>query len=182
MMRFEDYALPIAPEYKPVHAKPYPVPKSLENKTRELIQNLISIGVLELIFDSEMASPAFFLQKPNVSLRLLIDFRGLNRYLKRSPYYVPRIRMIMLRLADAKYLSTFDANMEYYARQLASPSRGHTFFGLPFGKYQYKRLPMGISTAPDEYQACMEKLSAILRLWSSIWMIYSSTPIVRRRT
>lgn len=32
-----------------------------------------------------MASPAFFLTKPNGSLRLLIDFRGLNKYLRRSP-------------------------------------------------------------------------------------------------
>ena len=64
-MRFEDYALPIVPEYKPIHAKPYPVPKSLDNKARELIQHLISIDVLEQIFDSEMASPAFFLKKPN---------------------------------------------------------------------------------------------------------------------
>ena len=31
-MRFEDYALPIVPEYKPIHAKPYPVPKSLDNR------------------------------------------------------------------------------------------------------------------------------------------------------
>ena len=29
---------------------------------------------------------------------------------------------------------------------------------IPFGKYQYKRLPLGISTTPDEYQACTEKI------------------------
>lgn len=31
-------------------------------------------------------------------------------------------------------------------------------FCLPFGKYQYKRLPVGLSTATDKYQACMEKI------------------------
>uniref|UniRef100_A0AAV1TBR0 Reverse transcriptase domain-containing protein n=1 Tax=Peronospora matthiolae TaxID=2874970 RepID=A0AAV1TBR0_9STRA len=157
-MRFEDYILPISPDYKPVHAKPYPVLRSLEGKARELIQHLISIDVLEKIYDSEMASPAFFLKKPNGSLRLLIDFRGLNRFLQRSPYYVPRIREILLRLAGAKCLSTLDANMRYYARRLATSSRNYTAFCLPFGKFQYKRLPMGISTAPYEYQACMEKI------------------------
>ena len=91
-MRFEDYILPISSDYKPVHAKPYPFPCSLEGKARELIQHLIRIDVLEKIYDSEMASPAFFLKKPNGSLRLLIDFRGLKRSLPRSPYYVPRIR------------------------------------------------------------------------------------------
>ena len=104
-----------------------------------------------------MASPAFFIVKPNGSLRLLIDFRHLNKYLRRSPYYVPRIREILIRLGGAKCFTTLDANMGYYARQLALQSRKYTAFCLPFGKFQYKRLPMGISTAPDEYQACMEK-------------------------
>ena len=78
--------------------------------------------------------------------------------MKSSPYYVPRAREILLRLAGAKYLSTFDANMGYYARRPAVPIRGYTAFCLPFGKFQYKRLLMGISTAPDEYQACMENI------------------------
>ncbi|CAI5705503.1 unnamed protein product [Peronospora effusa] len=101
-MRFEDYILPISPDYKPVNAKPYPVPRSLEGKARELSQHLVSIDVLEKIYDSEMASPAFFLKKPNGSLRLLIDF--------------------------PKCLSTLDANMGYYARRLATSSRNYTAF------------------------------------------------------
>ena len=48
--------------------------------------------------------------------------------------------------------------MGYYERRLATSSRNYTAFCLPFGKFQYKRLPMGISTAPDEYQACMENI------------------------
>ena len=114
--------------------------------------------MLEKIYDYEMASPAFFITKPNGLQHLFIDFRALNEYLRRSPYCVPKICEILLRLSGAKYLSTFDANMGYYARRLAKQSRAHTAFYLPFGKHQYKLLPMGISTALDEYQACMEKI------------------------
>ena len=80
-----------------------------------------------------MASPAFFITKTNGSLRLLIDFRVLNKYMRRSPYYVPKIREILLRLSGAKFLSTFDANMGYYARRLAKQIRASTAFCLPFG-------------------------------------------------
>ena len=52
-----------------------------------------------------------------------------------SPYYVPRIRDILLRLAGAKCLSTLDVNMGYYARRLATSSRNYTAFCLPFGKF-----------------------------------------------
>jgi hypothetical protein len=157
-MRFDDYVLPLSPDYKPVHAKPYPIAKIHEEQAKAKIQELINHDVLEQMYDSEAASPAFFLVKPDGSLRLLVDFRALNKYLRRTPYFVSKIREVLLRLAGAKCVSTFDANLGYYARRLARKSRHATAFCLPFGKFQYKRLPMGISTAPDEYQACMEKI------------------------
>ncbi|POM79178.1 Pol protein [Phytophthora palmivora] len=101
-MRFEDYLIPLSPDYKPVHAKIYAIPRSQETKANEAIQRLINAKVLEQIYDSEMASPAFFLVKKDGSLRLLIDYRWLNKYLRRSPYYVPRICEILMRLAKAK--------------------------------------------------------------------------------
>ncbi|OWZ16640.1 Pol Polyprotein [Phytophthora megakarya] len=143
-MRFDDYEIPLALDYKPMYAKPYAIPRSQETKAKEVIQRLINAVVLEQIYDSEMASPAF-------------DYRLLNKFLRRRPYYVPRIREILMRLTKAKCISTFDANLGYYARRLANQSRPITAFCLPFGKFQYKRLPMGISTAPDECQIHPQK-------------------------
>ena len=134
-MRSENYALQIVPEYKRIHTNSYSVPKKSRKQGSVLIQHLISIDVLEQIFNTEIASPAFFLKKSNGSLRLLIHFRGLDRYMKRSPYYAPRVREILLRLAGANYLSRFDANMGYYACLLAATIRGYTAFCLPFEKY-----------------------------------------------
>lgn len=122
-MRFEDYELPIQPNYKLVHAKCYPIARSQDDKVKLEIQQLIDADVLERIYDGEMASPAFLISKPDGSLQLLNVFRGLNKYLRRSPYYVPRIREILMRLANAKCLSTFDTNYGYYARRLARKSR-----------------------------------------------------------
>ncbi|GMF14413.1 unnamed protein product [Phytophthora fragariaefolia] len=41
-MRFGDYELPISPDFKPVHAKPYPVARSQEEKAKAKIQQLIN--------------------------------------------------------------------------------------------------------------------------------------------
>ncbi|POM63540.1 Gag-pol fusion protein [Phytophthora palmivora] len=73
---------------------------------------------MQLIFDSEWASPAFFLKKPDGRLRLLMDFRWLNTFMKR----------ILIRLGEAKCFSSSDANMGYYARQLAKQCRKYTAF------------------------------------------------------
>ena len=149
-MKFPEYVLPITPDRVPLHAKPYPVPRSIEEQAKILIQKLINENVLERIYESKIKSPAFFQVKPNRSLRLLIDYRWLNKYLKRSPYYMPRIREVLMRLSKAKCISTFDANMGYYSRRLDPNGRPFTAFCLPFGKFQYKRLSIGISTALDE--------------------------------
>ncbi|KAJ8522207.1 hypothetical protein ON010_g17725 [Phytophthora cinnamomi] len=153
-----DYILPLRADYVPSHARPYSIARSLEDGARREIQRLIELDVIEQIYGSESAAPAFFLRKVSGSLRLLVDFRRLNKFLSRSPYFVPKIREILLRLGKAKCMSTLDANMGYFARRLAPQSRSVTAFCVPFGKFQFKRLPMGISTAPDEYQSCMERI------------------------
>ncbi|KAE9198591.1 hypothetical protein PF004_g19500 [Phytophthora fragariae] len=179
-IRLDDYVLPLRADYTPSHARPYSVPRSQEEAARREIQKLLDEDVIEQIYGSEAAAPAFFLVKPNGSLRLLVDFRELNKFLRRSPYYVPKIREILLRLGKAKCMSTLDANMGYFARRLARQSRAVTAFCLPFGKFQFKRLPMGISTAPDEYQACMERILGDLDfviVYLDDILIFSENPV-----
>lgn len=160
-MRNDRKILPLSPGYQPVHAKPYPIPRIQDNATRAEIQRLMQLNVLGQIHDSEMVSPAFFATKPYGSLRLLIDYRVLNRWLRRSSYFFLRMREILLRLSAAKCLTTLDANMGYYCRQLTKQSRPLTAFFLPFRKYQYKRLPMGISTASGDHKHAWRRLLVI---------------------
>ncbi|OWY93071.1 Pol Polyprotein [Phytophthora megakarya] len=103
-MRFDDYVLHLSPDFKPVNAKPYAIPRSVEDKAKAAIQRLVNQEVLEQIYGSEMASPAFFLVKQNGTLRLLIDFRVLNKYLRRSPYYARYARSSCDSLVQSVYL------------------------------------------------------------------------------
>ncbi|OWZ02682.1 hypothetical protein PHMEG_00025714 [Phytophthora megakarya] len=59
-MRFDDYVLPLSPDFKPEHVKSYAIPRSMEDKAKAEIQRLVNQDVLEQIYGSEMASPAFF--------------------------------------------------------------------------------------------------------------------------
>ena len=63
-------------------------------------------------------------------------------------------------LCDLRRLSTSQPSEQTWnlSRRLAPPSRPFTVFYLLDDKFQYKRQPMSISTAPDEYQACMEQI------------------------
>ena len=48
---------------KPVHARPYTVPRSVEQQLRKEIARLVDIGVLEEDYTSEWASPTLQLPR-----------------------------------------------------------------------------------------------------------------------
>jgi hypothetical protein len=51
-------------------------------------------------------------------------------------------------------------NMGYYTIKLDSDSQKLSSIDTPFGKYQYLRLPLGISCSPDIFQ---EKMSDLMQ-------------------
>jgi hypothetical protein len=48
---------------------------------------------------------------------------------------------------------SLDMNMGYYSTVLEEASSKYTAFVVHWGKHRFLRLPMGTSTAPNEYQA-----------------------------
>ncbi|KAE8892937.1 hypothetical protein PF003_g23041 [Phytophthora fragariae] len=153
----EPYVLPLKPNAKPVAARPFPIPRAYYDATRREIQHLVDIGVLKRDSSSMWASPAFVVSKKDGSVRLVCDFRKLNEWMQRN-YYPTRDVKEMVRSVDKpKYKSVFDVPLSYYTRVLTPESQPITAITTPLGKFVFLWLPMGVSTAPDEFQACMDE-------------------------
>ncbi|GMF47813.1 unnamed protein product [Phytophthora fragariaefolia] len=156
-MKKGPYVLPLKPNAKPVVARPFPIPRAYYNATRREIQHLVDIGVLKRDSSSMWASPAFVVSKKDGSVRLVCDFRKLNERMQRN-FYPTRDAKEMVRSVDKpKYKSVFDVPLSYYTRVLAPESQHVTAITAPLGRFVFLRLPIGVSTAPDEFQACMDE-------------------------
>ena len=57
------------------------------------------------------------------------------------------------------YASQLDLNMGYYTIRLDADSSKICTIILPWGKYSYQRLPMGVAGSPDIFQ---EKMSGLM--------------------
>ena len=117
--------------------------------------------MLEKDSSSQWAAPSFTQPKKNPNeVRFLSDFRQLNKQMVRKPYPLPKISEILQELTGLSYATALDLKMGYYTLRLNPDAQRLCTIITPWGKYKYKRLPMGISTAPDIFQ---NKMSDLMR-------------------
>lgn len=65
---------------------------------------------------------------------------------------MPTVDECLGKLAGATWFSKLDARAGYWQAPLAAESREYTTFLTPCGRFQFLRLPFGISTAPEFFQ------------------------------
>ena len=84
--------------------------------------------------------------------------QDLNRAIQREHYPLPTIEDIATRLHGAKVFSVLDVRKGFWHIELDEPSSYLTTFHTPFGRYRWKRMPFGISSAPEVFQRRMHEL------------------------
>jgi hypothetical protein len=155
----EDYDIELRSDAIPYHARAFPIPHVHEQTLRHEVERLCRIGVLKKVNRSEWAAPTFIIPKKDGSVRFISDFRELNKRIKRKPYPIPKIQDLLLKLEGFQYATSLDLNMGYYHIELSPDSKRLCTIMLPWGKYEYQKLPMGLCNSPDIFQ---EKMSILL--------------------
>ena len=59
---------------------------------------------------------------------------------------------MLLKLEGFQYLTSLDLSMGYYHIQLSENASNLCTIIIPWGKYRYKHLPMGVTNSPDIFQ------------------------------
>jgi putative transposase len=79
-------------------------------------------------------------------------------FIKISFVSLPKIQDLLLKLEGFQYATTLDLNMGYYHIELSPSSKHLCTIVMPFGKYEYQHLPMGLCNSPDIFQGCMYEI------------------------
>ena len=148
----------LKPGAKPYHGKAFPVPHIHKETLKKEVDRLVELGVLVKQPNSEWGCPTFIIPKKNRTVRFVSDFREVNKRIKRSPFPIPKITTVLQELEGFRYATALDLNMGYYTIRLTPGASKICTIVLPWGKYSYARLPMGISGSPDIFQGKMSSL------------------------
>jgi hypothetical protein len=148
----------IDPNAKPVHFRPYPVPRIHLETFKTELNHLVRIGVVASQQESEWVSPSFIIPKKYGRVCLISDLHQLNKVIRCKQYTLPIIMDILCKHSGYMFFTKLDVSMQYYTFELDKESQDLCTIITPFGKYKYLRLPMGLNCSPDIAQAAMENV------------------------
>ena len=90
-------------DHTPVHSRPYQItPKWFESLKKE-VNTLLEAGIISHS-TSPWSSPIVTVAKSDGSVRLCVDYRGLNALTTADPYQMPLIEQVLNNLAEAVFL------------------------------------------------------------------------------
>ena len=144
------------PDYKPVRVSTArKVPLHFQEEADKTLQWFLDSGVIERVPTTEQVewcSPGFFVPKPGGKVRLVVDYRGINKHIERPVHPFPSPRDILRGIKpNSKWFLKLDAVQGYYQVPLDEESAAMTTFLLPSGRYRFKRAPMGLSPSSDGF-------------------------------
>ena len=143
---------------------PRRVPIPLMEAVKKALADMEENGVITKVTQpTDWCAPMVPVLKPTQpgeekKVRICVDYKRLNQSIKREKFSLPTFEELTGKLAGAKVFTKLDAASGFYQIPLDASAQAATTFITPFGRYQYHRLPMGVSLAPEIYQRKMNEL------------------------
>ncbi len=129
------------------------VPIAYRMAARKAIEDLVKCGIIEEVsWPTAWTSPCVFVPKSDGTVRPTTDFKVLNMGVQRPVHPFPTPHDISITIPnETKLFCVLDAKQGYHQIVLDEKSRDLTTFITPWGRFRYKRAPMGLSSSGDEF-------------------------------
>ena len=148
---------------KPIRAPFRPIALALRPHAEKEIKRLMDLDIIEAS-NSPYHSPAFLIAKKgakgdNTKFRLISDLRLVNKHVIRSFQPLPDMDTTTSLWHGCKLWSSLDMSQGYFQLELHEDSRHITSSSIPgVAKFQYKRIPLGLSSSSSHFQGEIENL------------------------
>jgi len=113
----------------------YSLSKFEQEALKEFIDENLTNGFICLTSSSHRA-PVLFIKKKDSSLRLCVDFRGLNKITKKDRYPLSLISNLLDSLRKARIYTKIDLQHVYYLVHIAEGDEWKTAFWTRYGAFE----------------------------------------------
>lgn len=152
-----DHHIEREPGARPPAGIPYRMaPTELEELRRQL-RELLDAGFIQPFKASYGASILF--QKKDVSLRMCIDYRALNKVTVKNKYRIPLVADLFNQLGEGRRFTKLDLRSGYYQVRIVEGDQLKTACVTKYGSYEFLVMPFGLTTTPATFCILMNKVS-----------------------
>lgn len=177
--RDTDLAIDLEPGKEPPYGPIYPLSQTELAALREFLEENLAKGFIRES-KSPAGAPILFAPKKDGSLRLCVDYRGLNAITVKNRYPLPLISEIMDRVTGSQYFSKLDLKDAYYRLRIKAGDEWKTAFRTRYGHYEFLVVPMGLTNAPATFQAYINQ--ALRGLVDDFCIVYLDDILIFSKT
>ena len=154
------YEISLTPDARPTCIfAPRKIPHPLKPKVKEEIDKMINQGIISPVTEpTTWCSGIVVVPKQNGDVRICVDLTQLNKAVRREIHPMNSVDESLAKLAQSKIFTKLDAKSGFWQIPLSEKSRQYTTFITPFGRFQFNRLPFGISSASEVFQRSMSRI------------------------
>jgi len=109
---------------------------------------------------SSCGAPVLFVKKKDGSLRLCVNWRGLNTITKKDRYPLPLIPNLLDRLRNSNVFTKIDLRGAYNLVRIAPGDEWKTAFRTRYGSFDFLVMHFGLTNAPATFQRFMNTVFA----------------------
>lgn len=149
-----DHRMPLMPGKTPPHGPLYKLSENERKVLNDYIDENLKKGFIRYS-ESQCSSPVLFVKKKDLSLRLCVDYRGLNAITVKNRYPLPLIQDLLDRLGLAVIFTRIDLRGAYNLIRIAAGEEWKTAFRTHKGLFKYLVMPFGLTNAPATFQHLM---------------------------
>ena len=131
----------------------------MREKVESKLKELEDLDVVEKVEGpTPWVSALVPIPKSNNDICLCVDMRCANKAIQRERFPLPNIDETLEQMNGASVFSKLDLAQAVYQVELESDSRYITTFATNNGLYRYKRLFLGVNSAPETYQRIIQQV------------------------
>ncbi|CAH2108120.1 unnamed protein product [Euphydryas editha] len=134
------------------------IPHAIRDEVKRELDRMVKLDVIKPETEPTPAVSPMVVVRQKGKIRICIDPSDVNKNILRRHFPLATIEEISVDIKGSKFFALLDCTKGFWQIKLSERTQKILTFATPWGRYSFKRLPFGVSSAPEIFQKILTNL------------------------